>query len=135
VKLPYNGRDKTPFISVVIPTYNSAEYITPTLESVFSQTYDNYEVIISDDGSSDNTNQIVNNIFVRFPDRATKLLANKHFGAGASRNIGIKAASGEWIAFLDSDDLWSDSKLWKVADYINNNENVDLVCHSEIWRN
>jgi glycosyltransferase involved in cell wall biosynthesis len=122
-----------PFISVVIPTYNSGKYIAETLKNVFSQTYDDYELIVSDDGSSDNTVEIVKDIFREFPDKNTKLMGNKHQGPGAARNRGIEAASGKWVSFLDSDDRWLEQKLQRVVDFIFSNHDINLVCHSEIW--
>jgi len=122
-----------PFISVIIPTYNSGKYIAETLKTVFSQTYDDYEIIVSDDGSSDNTLEIVKDVFRKFLDKNTKLLINKHEGPGAARNRGIEAASGKWVSFLDSDDRWFEQKLQKVVDFIFSNNDINLVCHSEIW--
>ena len=122
---------KEPFISVVIPTYNSENLITKTLETVFSQTYNNYEVIVSDDGSSDNTVEVVRAVFDRYGHRENKILINSHEGAAAARNRGIEVANGDWISFLDSDDLWFEKKLSKVADYILRNY-IDIVCHSVI---
>ena len=120
-----------PFISVVIPTYNSENFITKTLETVCSQTYNNYEVIVSDDGSTDNTVKTVRAVFDRYGHRENKVLINSHEGAAAARNRGIEVANGDWISFLDSDDLWFEKKLSMVADCILQNE-VDVICHSVI---
>jgi len=119
-----------PFVSVIIPTYNSENIIIKTLETVFSQTYNNYEVIVSDDGSTDNTVGVVKSFFLKNPSRNKALLINEHEGPGAARNKGIKSASGDWISFLDSDDLWNHNKLERVVRYIIDNEGVDIVCHS-----
>lgn len=124
---------QTPCISVVIPTYNSGAYITETLLSVFNQTYKNYEVIVSDDGSADNTEELVKTVFSKFPQK-TRFLKNTHAGPGAARNKGIEASEGEWMAFLDSDDQWFPQKLQKVVDYISCNIHINLVCHSEIQK-
>ena len=121
-----------PFISVVIPTYNSENFIAKTLETLYSQTYNNYEVIVSDDGSTDNTVDVVRSLFLQNSSRKKALLINKHEGPGAARNKGIKGASGDWISFLDSDDLWNHNKLESVAGYILKNDDIDLVCHSLI---
>jgi len=121
-----------PFISVVIPTYNSENFITKTLETVLSQTYNRYEVIVSDDGSTDNTVETVRAVFDRYGHGENKILINSHEGSGAARNKGIKSASGDWISFLDSDDLWNHNKLESVVRYIQNNDDIDLVCHSLI---
>jgi glycosyltransferase involved in cell wall biosynthesis len=120
-----------PFISIVIPTYNSENFITKTLETVCSQTYNNYEVIISDDGSTDDTVETARAFFDRYGHRESKILINSHEGAAAARNRGIEVANGDWISFLDSDDLWFEKKLSMVADYILQNE-VDVICHSVI---
>jgi len=121
-----------PFISVVIPTYNSENFIIKTLETVFSQTYNNYEVIVSDDGSTDNTVGVVKSFFLKYPSRNKTLLINKHEGPGAARNKGIEIASGDWVSFLDSDDLWDHNKLERVVKHVLDNEGTDLVCHSLI---
>ncbi len=119
-----------PFISVVIPTYNSEDFIAKTLETLYSQTYNNYEVIVSDDGSTDNTVDVVRSFFLQNSSRKKALLISKHEGPGAARNKGIENASGDWVSFLDSDDLWNHNKLELVARYIFNNQGVDIVCHS-----
>jgi len=121
-----------PFISVIIPTYNSEDFIAKTLETLYSQTYNNYEVIVTDDGSADNTIGVVKSFFLKCPSRKKTILINKHEGPGAARNKGIKSASGDWISFLDSDDLWKHNKLESVVGYILNNHDIDLVCHSLI---
>ncbi|GGY82212.1 hypothetical protein GCM10011613_28700 [Cellvibrio zantedeschiae] len=93
-------------ISVVIPTYNSSKTIVRTLESVFKQTYNSYEVIVVDDGSTDDTVQLL----ARFKDKIT-LFCQPNSGAAAARNQGVKLSQGDLIAFLDSDDLWHPQKL------------------------
>ncbi len=123
-----------PFFSIVIPTYNSALFINETLLSVFGQTYNNYEVIVSDDGSQDNTRAVVREIFGKFPDKESRLLMNPHEGPGGARNKGIEAARGEWIAFLDSDDVWLPQKLQKVAEIINKDGDINIICHNEIMK-
>ena len=121
-----------PFISVIIPTYNSENFIAKTLETLYSQTYNNYEVIVSDDGSTDNTVGVVRSLFLQNSSRKKALLINKHEGPGAARNKGIEVASQDWVSFLDSDDLWNHDKLERVVGYILKNDGIDLVCHSLI---
>jgi glycosyltransferase involved in cell wall biosynthesis len=121
-----------PFISVIIPTYNSENFIAKTLETLYSQTYNNYEVIVSDDGSTDNTVGVVRSLFLQNSSRKKALLINKHEGPGAARNKGIEIASQDWVSFLDSDDLWNHDKLERVVGYILKNDGIDLVCHSLI---
>ncbi len=121
-----------PFFSVVIPAYNSGNHIAGTLLSVFNQTYENYQIIVSDDGSTDDTIAVVKEVFGRFPGKAARLLINAHEGPGAARNKGIGAAMYEWIAFLDSDDIWLPQKLQKVAEIIDKNRETNVICHNEI---
>jgi glycosyltransferase involved in cell wall biosynthesis len=97
-----------PEITVVIPTYNRAYLLKKAIESVLQQTFQSFEIIIIDDNSSDNTEQIVH----QFSDQRIQYIRNaKNEGAAAARNIGILHASGKYIAFLDDDDLWTKDKL------------------------
>jgi len=135
-----------PRVSVIIPTYNSAKYISETLDSVLAQTYRDYEIIVVDDGSTDNTYEIikqyhVNNIQdiqliemtnpskrAQQAQRAELIYIYKQNGGPASaRNVGIKNAKGEYIAFLDSDDLWLPEKLEKQVRYFEEHPDVGLV--------
>lgn len=95
-----------PLVSVVVTTYNQAAYIEQTLESVLAQTYDPYEVIVVDDGSTDDTPARM----VRFDGRI-EYVRQKNMGVAGSRNTGVGMARGEFIAFLDGDDLWEPEKL------------------------
>lgn len=109
--------DKKDFglVSIIMPNYNSAEYIAETIESVLNQTYDNWELIISDDCSTDGSIEIINN----YNDSRIKLLINKeNSGAAISRNNAIDVAKGKYIAFLDSDDLWNKEKLSKHLSFM-----------------
>jgi len=96
-----------PKVSVIIPTYNRAAQVRKAIESVLAQTFSDLEVIVVDDGSSDGTGQILGEIF---GDRI-RYYAQTNQGVSAARNKGIAEARGEWIAFLDSDDLWEKEKL------------------------
>lgn len=114
----------TPLVSVVIPTYNHARYLNRALQSVLDQTYVNWEAIVIDNHSTDNTDEVM----ASFADqRITYLKIHNNGVIATSRNAGIRAAKGEWIAFLDSDDWWTADKLQVCFDCINNN--VDLVYH------
>jgi glycosyltransferase involved in cell wall biosynthesis len=90
-----------PFFSVIIPVYNRAHLIEQTLESVFNQTFTDYEVIVVDDGSTDESLAVLENYAGRI-----QVLTQANAGPGSARNLGIEHASGDYIAFLDSDDLW-----------------------------
>ena len=113
-----------PIVSIVIPTYNHAKFISKALESVINQTYKNWEAIIIDNNSTDDTNKIIK----QYDDPRIKYLKINNNGVIAkSRNLGIKEAKGEWIAFLDSDDWWTKDKLRICLSKID--ENVDLLYH------
>jgi len=92
-------------ISVIIPTYNRYEVLQRALNSVYSQTHKPKEIIVIDDGSTDNTSQIQN----LFPQ--IKYYYQENSGVSSARNLGIKNSVSEWIAFLDSDDEWHEKKL------------------------
>lgn len=97
-------------VSIITPMFNSDAFISDTIHSILNQTYTNWELILIDDNSSDNTLQIVESFISQNPN--IKLLKNtKNQGAAVSRNLGIKAAKGDFIAFLDADDLWKPNKL------------------------
>ena len=119
---------KPPFFSVVIPTYNCADFLKRALSSVFVQTYQNFEIIVIDNSSTDNTQKVLKN----YSNQKLKVIRVNNKGIiGCSRNKGIDSARGEWIAFLDSDDVWKPEKLEKVKDAIKHNKDVILFCHDE----
>lgn len=95
-------------VSVIMPSYNTAKYIEASINSVIAQTYENWELIIVDDCSTDNTAEIIAGIH---DDRIRYFRNDKNSGAAISRNKALREAKGEWIAFLDSDDLWMPEKL------------------------
>jgi teichuronic acid biosynthesis glycosyltransferase TuaG len=100
-----------PMVSVIMPAFNAERYIEEAINSVISQTYTNWELIVINDGSTDNTLQIANK-FVSV-DARVKLISQDNKKLGAARNAGILNANGIWIAFLDADDLWMPDKLTK----------------------
>ncbi len=114
----------SPLVSVVIPTYNHARFLGRALQSVLDQTYAHWEAIVIDNHSTDNTDEVM----ASFTDpRITYLKIHNNGVIAVSRNAGIRAAKGEWIAFLDSDDWWTKDKLQACFDCID--EHVDLVYH------
>lgn len=105
-------------VSIIMPSWNTANYIVESIESVLAQTYTNWELIIVDDCSSDNTDEIV----ASFKDERIKYLKNvKNSGAALTRNRALREAKGEWIAFLDSDDLWTPEKLEHQINFMKKN--------------
>ena len=96
-------------VSIIMPSYNTAKYIVNAIHSVLQQTYSNWELIIVDDCSTDNTDEIIKPFLV--DDRIIYLKNEKNSGAAISRNRALREAKGRWIAFLDSDDLWLPEKL------------------------
>jgi glycosyltransferase involved in cell wall biosynthesis len=109
-------------VSVIIPVFNNAQFIAEAIQSVFDQTYTNYEIIVADDGSTDNTLEVLK----RFGDRVT-VLALSHQGVCATRNEAINQSHGEFIALLDADDLWESRKLERQVAYLDQHPEFALV--------
>ncbi|MBF0483595.1 MAG: glycosyltransferase [Candidatus Omnitrophica bacterium] len=115
-------------ISVVMPTYNFGHLISRAIDSVIQQKYGGWELIIIDNFSSDNTEQVVS----EYKDHRIRYLKFANNGViAASRNKGIELACGKFVAFLDSDDLWYPSKLEKVILYFKAHPDCDFLCHDE----
>ena len=106
-------------VSIIMPSFNTGKYITETIESVLAQSYKNWELIIVDDCSSDNTDEVVRTYLS--DDRIHYLKNEKNSGAAFSRNTALREAKGKWIAFLDSDDLWMPEKLEKQLSFMKTN--------------
>jgi glycosyltransferase involved in cell wall biosynthesis len=116
-----------PGISVVIPSYNSAAYLPEAIDSVLGQTVPPLEVIVVNDGSTDETARILQ----QYEERIVSI-SQENRGLSAARNRGIAAASGDWIAFLDADDIWLPEKLEKQVRCLEKNTNAALV-HSQLY--
>lgn len=108
-------------ISIVIPSYNASSFIKETIQSVQSQTYTNWEMIIIDDVSKDNTRELIKEE-IKKDGRIQLIELQKNGGAAIARNIGINNAKGKYVAFLDSDDLWLPEKLEKQLEFMQNND-------------
>lgn len=123
---------KEDLVSIVTPTYNCGKFIAETIESVIEQTYKNWEMIIVDDCSKDDTQTIVGK-YIKNNKRIKYIKFEKNQGAAIARNVAIKEAKGKYIAFLDSDDLWSKDKLEKQIDFMKkNNYNFSYTNYEEI---
>ncbi len=109
-------------ISVVIPTYNYADFITEAIESVLAQTFPIFEIIVVDDGSSDNTEEVIK----QFGDKV-RYIKQTNSGVCAARNNGVKNAGGDFIAFLDADDAWLPEKIERQIAKFDEDDQVGLV--------
>ena len=117
-----------PKVSVIIPTYNRARIVGEAIDSVLSQGYDDFELIVVDDGSTDGTEELVASYLPRLT-----YLYQEHQGVSAARNRGIASARGEYISFLDSDDLWLRDKLSSQVCFMESHPEC-LICYTdEIW--
>ena len=113
-------------VSIVLPTYNRASFLIQALDSVSNQTYEKWEIIIIDNFSNDETSKVISKI----QDERIRYFQLKNYGlVSKSRNLGIKLARGEWIAFLDSDDIWHPMKLEIQLFFLNE---YDLLCSKMI---
>jgi len=118
-------------ISVVIPTFNRKEKVLRAVKSVTNQTYKHLEVIVVDDHSTDKTREAIRSIE---DDRVQCVINKRSKGAQGARNTGVEIADGEWIAFLDSDDVWRKEKLEKQVEYVNGSEEVVYSICSNVER-
>ena len=118
----------TPEFSVVIAAYNHGKYIKQTIRSVLDQTFQDFEIIVFDDGSKDNTRDIVSTI----KDKRVKYMCQPNSGLPAiGRNRGMSLSSGKYIALLDGDDYWKNNKLEKCKSVLDTKKDVALMCHDE----
>lgn len=106
-------------VSIIMPSYNTERFIKDTIESVLAQSYTNWELIIVDDCSTDNTDAIVSPYLA--DERISYIKNDTNSGAAVSRNRALREAKGKWVAFLDSDDLWNPDKLQKQISFMREN--------------
>ena len=118
-----------PFFSVVITAYNAEEYLERALKSVINQSFNDYELIIVENGSSDSTRNIVKRYEKKY-DQIVGLYVDDNLGISGGRNYGIKSANGKYVCFLDSDDYWMSNKLSEVYSVAKENE-YNMLCHWE----
>ena len=121
----------SPFVSVITPSFNSSKYIHETYNSLKNQTHTNWEWLVTDDCSSDNTFEILLN-FAHIDSRVKPKKNNINLGAGFSRNNSLERASGEFIAFIDSDDIWVEKKLEQQLQFMETNKDFSFTAYSII---
>jgi len=109
-------------VSVIIPTYNASKYVTKAIDSVLNQDYDNYEIIVVDDGSTDNTQEVLEKYGSKI-----KYIYQENGGPAKARNTGIISSYEDYIAFLDADDLWLPGKLRKQIDFFHRHPQYAMV--------
>lgn len=128
-----------PLVSIIMPCYNAERYVAQSIESVLAQTYQNWELLITDDGSTDKSVEIVSKYCIK-DDRISILVPDEHQGIARTRNMSIARAKGKFVAFLDSDDIWYPEKLEKQVGYMLENdvaftyssyEIIDAQCNSK----
>lgn len=113
--------NSTPLISIMMPTYNNGKYITQAIESIYIQNYSNIEIIVVDDGSNDNTKEVLK----KYKD--IKYFYIEHKGISTARNVALEKSKGEYIAFLDSDDYWLPNKLNVQMQYFKEHPDCQIV--------
>lgn len=124
-----------PLVSVIMIFLNAQQFIGAAIESAIAQTYDNWELLLVDDGSTDNSTKIALHYASQFPQKVRYLQHDEHQNRGmsASRNLGIRNAGGKYISFLDSDDIWLPDKLEQQVEIIESQPEVALVCARAKW--
>ena len=120
-------KNNFPLVSVVIPTYNSSKWIIETIESVINQSYKNLEIVIVDDGSSDDTEIVLANFIQNNNNVEIQYFKISNSGPACARNFGVSKCKGDFIAFLDSDDLWLKEKIHIQIEYFLTYPDVDLL--------
>lgn len=119
----FNNLKMNPTVSVIIPNYNYGRFLREAIESVLAQTYPCREIIVVDDGSTDNSLEIL----AAYEKDKVKVIRQKNCGVGAARNAGVKASSGDLVAFLDADDIWLPEKLEKQVSIFQSDPEIGLV--------
>lgn len=115
------------FISICIPAYNSEKFILETLNSIKNQTHKNWEIIVVEDASNDNTKNIVETFEKNCFQKVTYFRNEKNVGASAIRNVAAGLSIGDWLAFLDSDDLWENNHLQTLIETYRKSTNCDFI--------
>lgn len=118
-------------VTVIVPAYQAEDFLAKTLATVANQTKLPRELIVIDDGSTDATCDVVESFAIAHAELSVRLLREAHRGPGAARNAGVRAAVSDWVAFLDSDDLWHPEKLEKMMSAVQAHPEANFYCHNE----
>lgn len=113
------------WITVIIPTFNREKVVVNSIKSIINQTYQQCKIIVVDDGSDDNTEDVIKNLGIS--ERVTYIKTPQNSGPAAARNMGARLADTKWIAFNDSDDVWHEDKLEKQMKYANEHPEYDMI--------
>ena len=124
-------RDMNPRFSVIMPLYNKERYVKKAIESVIAQTYRDFELIIIDDGSTDNSLEVVRGL--KIEDRRLKILTQSNSGVAVARNNGVAASEGEYMCFLDADDWWEANFLEEMDRLITEYPEAGLCATNYIY--
>ena len=119
-----------PQVSIITPLYNGERYIAEAIESALKQTFDDFELLIVNDGSTDSSREIVEHYL---DDPRVRYFEKENGGVASARNFALQKAKGEWIGFLDQDDMWLPHKLEQQIDYINKNPEISLLHSPQIY--
>lgn len=124
-----------PLVSVILIFWNEERHLAEAIESVLNQTWTNWELLLVNDGSTDTSGMIATNASVANPDRVRVLgrEGGVNRGMSASRNLGISQASGEWISFIDGDDVWTETKLTTQLKLLATHPELDLLVSPALW--
>jgi glycosyltransferase involved in cell wall biosynthesis len=127
---------KRPLINVIIIFFNEERFLEEAIESVFAQTYDNWQLLLIDDGSTDHSTEIAKRYSARYPEKVSYLQQEGHqnLGMSSSRNLGIRNAKGTYIAYLDGDDVWLPNMLEKQVSFLESHPQAVMVCAPlQLW--
>jgi len=124
-----------PLVSVIMPFHNSEKFIEEAIESVLSQTYSNWELLLIDDGSADGSSAIAMNYSERHKLKVCYFEHSDHQnrGASTSRNLGIRKSTGQYISFLDADDVWFNNTMEQQVQILEDNQEAAVVCGSTLY--
>ena len=119
--------NQEPLVSIIMPAYNAATYLPSAIQSVFEQSYSNWELLVVDDASTDSTLHVANS-FAEKDSRVRVFPQSENGGVTAARNKALQMAGGDYLAFLDADDLWDSEKLLKQVGYMTHNNTLICYC-------